>query len=273
MTGFFARIGQAFRSLPTTGTNVAVVLSGVLALAIAGPLVYRAIDDDGGGGGDTTTAAGPDSGANQGNGNANGQGGGANDTEPGGAPSPGDSGGGGAGGTGTGGGTSGTGTAGGGTAGGETQPPTEPPPVTVPPTTTPTTTNPPVQPAPELLVSKEPNRAGAMPLDGAVLIGPVHPFVVDANSATDRVDFFWDDPDMKGAPFSTDPDPEFDFCGTDPKGLAFPFNTVSVPNGSHVVTVKVTGLAGPPIVLSAKVDIRNVIPPVLPPICELPVLE
>jgi hypothetical protein len=278
VTALLARIAQAFRSLPAAGTTVAVVLSGVLALAIAGPLVYRAVDDGGGGGGgETTTAAGPESDAN-GNGNGNGNGRPDGDGVPDTVGPPPD--GAGSGGSGTGG---GPGTGGGGSTGGtdpgDAPPPGEVPPPggTLPPPTTPPTTNPPVTPEPVLLVSKEPNRAGAVPLDGARLGGLVHPFVTDKNQATDRVDFFLDDPDMKGAPFSSDAEPEFDFCGTDRLGLAIPFNTLAVAIGSHVITAKVTGTGGTTVVVSAKVQIENIIPPllppVLPPICGLPIFE
>jgi hypothetical protein len=278
VSALIARLTQAFRALPTTGTAVAVVLSAALAVGIAGPLVYRAIDDGGGGGGDTTTAAEPDTGGGQ-NGNGNGDNGtgpldGDNGTDvpipPGGIP------GGGSAGSATGVGGSGTPTAPpGGSPGGDVPPPETGPggPTVPPPTTTPPTTDPPVEPDPVLLVAKEPNRTGAVPLDGAVLTGSVFPFVADGNAATERVDFFWDDPEMKGAPVSSDLDPDFDFCGTDGAGLAIPFNSVFAPNGSHVMTVKVTGLEGTTVVRSAKLEIRNIIPDVLPPLCGLPPRE
>ncbi|MGH9025489.1 MAG: hypothetical protein ACRDWD_05135 [Acidimicrobiia bacterium] len=238
---------------------VATVVSALVALGIAGPLIYRALDDSGGGGSDNPTAAGSEPG-----GGGNGASGGAGADGDGGLPpTPG-----GEGGTGVGG-------AGGATQGGTGEPAPEPPtsPADLPPggdastttTTTTTTTKPPVQPKPVLLVSKEATRVGAVPLDGAQLGGLVYAFVVDANRVTDTADFFWDDPDMKGRPFSTDPEPAFDFCGTDVAGLAIPFNTLAVPNGSHEMTVRVTSTEDIVVAITAKLEVKNIIPPKEPP--------
>jgi hypothetical protein len=285
VTPLLTRVARAFRAIPTarTGPVVATVVSALVALGIAGPLIYRAIDDDGGGGDSTASAEGsePDRGggsgksANGGGGNSANGGGepGVTLPSPGGGDGTGAATGDGSGGGGGGGGDTGSGTDGatsGESTGSVAEPPAIPTPTLPPPTTSPTT-NPPPQPEPVLLVSNEATREGAVPLDGAQLGGLVHPFVDDPKKATDTVAFFWDDPTMQNDPITTDPDPEFDFCGTAPTGLAIPFNTQAVPNGSHQMTVKVKGNEGTVIVLTATIDINNVIPRVPPPVCGSPV--
>lgn len=273
MSGRFARIALWVRSTPRAGLLAAAIVSAVLALAIAGPLVYRALEDRSSHGDPPAAAGSAREDAGRGRGDRGDRTGGGDQVALGAAPGgPGGSGGGGSGGGGSGGTGGGDGDGSGGDGSGDSGAPapgTRPTPTpstptttttttTSPTTTTTTTTAPPPKPEPALLVSREPNRAGAVALDGETLSGLVHVFVADKNAATDAVEFFWDDPEMAKDPFSKDPDPEFDFCGTDAaSGLAMSWNTLTNANGEHVLTARVTGFDGTVVVVSAKVQIQN----------------
>jgi hypothetical protein len=277
MTALLARLARATRVIPGSGPGpvAATVVSALVALGIAGPLVYRALDEAGGGG-DAPTAAAPEpdqrAGGND-DGNRNGDG----DEPEVALPAP-DEGGAGDGGGGDGSGgasdavTSATSVDGPSPSAAEqpaAPPPTSPPttpPTTTPPTTTPPTTNPPPEPEPVLLLSKEPTRDNAIPIEDTTVGGFIYVFVEDANQATDAVAFFVDD-----EPVRTDSTPDFDLCGTTPTGDAEPFNTKGLLNGWHSITARVTG-AEPdePITVTAKIEVKNLFPDPPPRDCGAP---
>jgi hypothetical protein len=97
----------------------------------------------------------------------------------------------------------------------------------------------------QLWVSTSPARNGAVPLDGQALSGNVYVFTSDASGAPsltgiNQVAYWLDNTAMTGTPTHVEHWVPYDFAGTAGDGTAFPWDTTSVPPGSHTITQAVT---------------------------------
>ena len=86
-----------------------------------------------------------------------------------------------------------------------------------------------------LVVSEQPERTDAIPLDGVMLSGQVYVFFDDTGLDVKKVTFFLDD--VKG---KTDRHSHFDFRGTARGDQGKPWDTDSEPTGSHTISAVVT---------------------------------
>ena len=105
------------------------------------------------------------------------------------------------------------------------------------------------------MVSAQPNRNAAQPLDGRTLSGPAFVFVAPSSGIA-RVRFWLDDPGMTRRPIRVDDRPEFDLVGSTPGGLALPLLTRLLRPGPHVVSAEVRRGDGSVEVLHAGFDVR-----------------
>ena len=113
--------------------------------------------------------------------------------------------------------------------------------------------------ASRLMVSLQPNRSAAQPLDGRTLSGPAFVFVAPSSGIA-RVRFWLDDPGMTRRPLRVDDRPEFDLVGSTPGGLALPLFTRLLRNGPHVVSAEVRREDGSVEILHAGFDVRRAWP-------------
>ncbi len=88
-----------------------------------------------------------------------------------------------------------------------------------------------------LRVSTSPTRAGAVPLNGALVGGDVYIFVDPTTDIVD-VEFYLDDPEQDDDYIQKEEVPPYDFAGTEvANGMAKPFHTDALQDGVHTITV------------------------------------
>jgi hypothetical protein len=107
-----------------------------------------------------------------------------------------------------------------------------------------------------LQLSAQPDRSAPEPLDGATVGGNIYAFVGPATGVA-RVRFWLDDPQMSGPPRQTENAAPWDFAGTASSGAANPFDTTTVPDGTHTISALVELAAGGTEVLQATVTVSN----------------
>ena len=102
----------------------------------------------------------------------------------------------------------------------------------------------------------DPKRASPTPLHGTEVTGLVFPFLAPA---TDVMSTTWwlDDPDMGGIPVRTDSAAPFDFGPGSVAHRAEPLDTATLPDGEHIITVRVTTTGGAEHVASATFRTAN----------------
>lgn len=98
---------------------------------------------------------------------------------------------------------------------------------------------------PELLVlpSGSGPSAPGEPLQGALVAGSAFIFVSDPGQI-ERVRFYLDDPLRAGPPARIEAVPPYDWAGTRADGTPYPFDSRSLSNGTHTLTVEVDWAAG-----------------------------
>jgi hypothetical protein len=111
----------------------------------------------------------------------------------------------------------------------------------------------------QLLVSAAPDRTNPVALTGYSASGNIYVFT-SPTTGVSRVRFFLDDPQMTGAPRQTENNPPHDFSGTASSGLANPFNTAGIADGSHVITAAFELVNGGTEVVSATFTVANTAP-------------
>jgi hypothetical protein len=111
----------------------------------------------------------------------------------------------------------------------------------------------------ELLLSSSPNRVEPVPLAGTTVGGEIYVFV-EPEGGVSEVAFYLDDPDRSGAPVQVERSAPYDLAGTNGDGTAVPFDTASLPDGSHEVTAEVERSDGSSEVVSASLTVANVSP-------------
>ncbi|MPZ99206.1 MAG: hypothetical protein GEU80_07680 [Dehalococcoidia bacterium] len=94
-----------------------------------------------------------------------------------------------------------------------------------------------------LRVSTSDDRSGATDLHGASLSGLVYIFV-GPDGGIKKVEFFVDNPQMSGKPYSTEGLPPFDLARTATSMRALPFDTSKLSTGEHAVTARVITKSG-----------------------------
>jgi hypothetical protein len=92
--------------------------------------------------------------------------------------------------------------------------------------------------AAEVLVSSSPTRSEAVQLDGRTVSGTIYAFASPSTGASAR--FWLDDPAMAGQPRQVENNAPWDFAGGNSNGTARPFDTRTIANGEHTITVAVT---------------------------------
>jgi hypothetical protein len=128
------------------------------------------------------------------------------------------------------------------------------------PTPTPTASPTPTSSNVVARASAGPDRSSPFALQGSTVAGQVH---VWAHPATDlsQVRFFVNDRTMAGSPHQTENIAPFDLEGTAGDGLALPFDTGSLSDGTHTVTMAVTMLNGQQRVVHTTFTVRNAAAP------------
>jgi hypothetical protein len=103
-----------------------------------------------------------------------------------------------------------------------------------------------------LLVSTAPTRTPTAELNGYVAapLGSIYVFTRPVTGVT-QVRFFLDDPTMTGPPIHTEGTAEYDFVGTAGDGTALPYDTSTIPTGTHTITAAIDLAAGGTQVISA----------------------
>ena len=108
----------------------------------------------------------------------------------------------------------------------------------------------------DLLVSSQPDRSIPVRLAGSTVSGNMYVFVGPEFGVT-SVRFFVDDPSMAGPPFKNEKNAPWDLRGTAWNGLALPFDTTMLSNGSHSVTAAVDLTSGSTEVVTSTFTISN----------------
>jgi hypothetical protein len=88
-----------------------------------------------------------------------------------------------------------------------------------------------------LLVSTQPDRGNAQPLDGLSVSGNIYVFTSPVTNVA-RVQFFLDDPGMTGPPRQVERTAPHDFAGGTVE-LANPFNASGLAPGAHTITAAI----------------------------------
>lgn len=118
---------------------------------------------------------------------------------------------------------------------------------------------PPPSELPELVVSTNSDRSGAILLEGTALTGDVYVFITP-DTGVDVATFFLDDPEMIGSPVQIEQNPPFDFKGGSVT-TANPFDTLSMADGDHSITVLLVMSSGEAIGVTATFSVVNAEPP------------
>jgi Purple acid Phosphatase, N-terminal domain/Calcineurin-like phosphoesterase len=108
----------------------------------------------------------------------------------------------------------------------------------------------------ELAVSASPDRSSARPLEGATVAGKIYAFVRPEAGVT-QARFFLDNPLMIGLPRQVENSPPWDFAGGTSGGSAKPFDTTSLPDGTHTITVALDLSGGGTVIVTAGFTARN----------------
>lgn len=90
-----------------------------------------------------------------------------------------------------------------------------------------------------LMVSSSADRSSASPLQNASVSGDIFVFI-PTSPGISRVNFYIDNPQKSGSPNQTENHAPYDMAGTASNDLAFPYNTLSLADGSHTVTAVVS---------------------------------
>jgi len=106
-----------------------------------------------------------------------------------------------------------------------------------------------------LLVSTSSNRSNPGPLTGKTVSDKIYAFTTP-DSGVNRVRFYLDNPNMTGTPRKTEGTAPYDFAGGT-VSTANPFDTKTLPDGSHTITAAVDLTAGGTEVAQATFTVAN----------------
>jgi hypothetical protein len=90
-----------------------------------------------------------------------------------------------------------------------------------------------------LALSLSADRSNAVGLDGSTVKGNIYVFV-KSSSSLDKVDFYVDGRWQVKLPVHTETSPPFDFAGTAASGVALPYDTTKLADGSHTIRAVLT---------------------------------
>ncbi len=113
----------------------------------------------------------------------------------------------------------------------------------------------------ELRVSSEADRSAAVALEGASLTGQRYIFFQPSGSIS-QVRFFLDQ-GSDGTLFQREGISPYDFAGTQPDDLAFPFDSASLADGDHYIVAEITASSGTISLERADFRVNNSLPPAL----------
>ncbi|WP_188093651.1 BACON domain-containing protein [Marinobacter salinexigens] len=111
----------------------------------------------------------------------------------------------------------------------------------------------------ELMVSDNPERAGAVSLNGATLQGDQYIFT-SPDEEVSQVRFYMDDASGTGTVTKTEGRAPFDLAGTAPDDLAYPYATASLADGAHELGARITLSGGLDVLVSAGFMVANDVP-------------
>lgn len=110
-------------------------------------------------------------------------------------------------------------------------------------------------PPAQLVYSTSPDRSNPLPLGGKSVEGDIY-VIVNAPPATNRVEFWIDNPSRLGNPIHIDTQAPFDLLGST-GAFANPLNTVTLAQGPHSVTAVVHQTDGPIQVIETSFIVNN----------------
>lgn len=110
-----------------------------------------------------------------------------------------------------------------------------------------------------LMVSGLPDRGTPEALEGAALQGNRYIFLSPELNVK-QARFYLDNPNASGTPRHTENVAPYDFAGTNASDLAMPFDTRSIADGQHTVTVSVTTQDGAILTATAAFTVANLVP-------------
>jgi hypothetical protein len=123
-------------------------------------------------------------------------------------------------------------------------------------TATSTVTGTPITAQYQLVVAEQNNRLNPVALQGALLRGKRFIFVAPQSEQITRAQFWIDDPQRQGRPYHTEYQGWLDLVGT-VRNKPLPFDTRTLSNGLHIVSVRLFPLSGGVIDLQATFTIDN----------------
>jgi hypothetical protein len=107
-----------------------------------------------------------------------------------------------------------------------------------------------------LMVSSAPDRSAPAVLEGRAVAGKIYAFLTP-EAGTSKVQFYLDDPAMTGTPRSVERNAPWDFAGGNKDGTAKPFDTTTIPDGSHTITAAIDLSDGRKEAVSATFTVAN----------------
>lgn len=107
-----------------------------------------------------------------------------------------------------------------------------------------------------LWVSNNPERAGAIPLEGATLQGDQYVFT-SPDTDVSQVRFYMDDASGTGVVTKTENVPPFDLAGTAANDAAYPYDTGALADGHHELGARLTIAGGLEVLVSADFTVAN----------------
>ena len=115
-----------------------------------------------------------------------------------------------------------------------------------------------------LLLSLSSNRSSPTNLQGSTVAGDIYVFL-SPDAGVSKTRFYIDNPTMSGTPFKTENGAPVDLGGTNSAGLAMPFDTTSLTNGSHQLSARIDLTAGGTEAVHTTFTVNNTGEPPPPP--------
>jgi len=116
----------------------------------------------------------------------------------------------------------------------------------------------------EVVFSTSSDRSNPQPLHGKTVAGNIYSFISPATGIT-KVKFYVDSPQLGGTPYKIEKSAPWDLGGGPDTGLAFPFDTTTLADGTHSITAQVILSTGTTEVVNAEFVVNNTGAPPPPP--------
>jgi hypothetical protein len=115
-----------------------------------------------------------------------------------------------------------------------------------------------------LLLSLSSNRSSPTNLQGSTVAGDIYVFL-SPDTGVSKTRFYIDDPTFTGTPYKIEKSAPLDLAGTSTGGLALPFDTTLLTNGSHQISARSELTAGGEEIVHASMTVDNDGSPPPPP--------